>query len=227
MSYHLTDGIEFMKGLPDKSVDGIFSDPRWGNRLSKSSTGHRRPDLMIKGQSNWLELIKAMTDEGARVLKEDGRCLLWFGCRQAGPVIKTVEALEYRWMIFVRYMPIRYMASLQSFFDIIIYFARSEAAWPKLPASGLMRPQEYFNASSGKPDTAHPCARPYRCVKDILRDWFEPGEYVIDPFAGSDTTGFACRELDLRWESCEIDPKMYPTGLQRHRQMLLFENGGG
>jgi DNA modification methylase len=46
---------------------------------------------------------------------------------------------------------------------------------------------------------------------------------VIDPFAGSDTTGVACRELNLKYDTCEVDPKMYTTGVHRHKQGGLFE----
>lgn len=60
-------------------------------------------------------------------------------------------------------------------------------------------------------------------MKEILKDCFRPDEYVIDPFAGSDTTGRAARELSLKWDSCEIDPKMYQTGIARHAQGILFE----
>jgi len=223
VSYRLMDGIEFLKSLPDHSVDGIFSDPPWGHRVSESSTGHRTKKGIIQGNENWLELIKGMTDEGARVLRNNGRCLIWLGVRHVGPVCKIVDALEYRWMVFVRYMPPRYMATLESYFDVVMYFAPFSSPWPGKTGVGKNKPQEYFKASTGKPDTAHPCARPYRCVRDILRDWFSEDERIIDPFAGSDTTGVAARELGLKWDSCEIDPKMYTTGLERHAQGILFE----
>lgn len=222
MTYRLTDGIEFLKSLPDHSIDGIFTDPPWGFRVSESSTGHRSKKGIIQGTENWLELIKAMTDETARTLNKNGRCLIWLGVRLVGPVCKIVDALEYRWMIFVRYMPPRYLASLESYFDAVLYFAPFGSPWPD-KVGGKCKAQEYFKASTRKSDTLHPCARPFITVKSILREWFSEGERIIDPFAGSDTTGRAARELNLRWESCEIDPKMYETGIQRHRQGILFE----
>jgi DNA modification methylase len=222
MTYRLCDGIEFLKSLPDHSVDGIVTDPPWGIRVSESATGHRRPDAIIQGQSNWLSLLRSMTFEGARVLKENGRCLIWLGIRHVGPAIRTIDALEYRWMIFCGYMPPRYMVSLESYFDAILYYARFGDPWPS-KVNGKCKPQIYFRASTGKKDTLHPCARPIQKVKQILNDWFVEREYVVDPFAGSDTTGFAARELNLKWDSCEIDPKMYETGIERHCQGLLFE----
>jgi DNA modification methylase len=116
------------------------------------------------------------------------------------------------------------MATLQSYFDAVIYFAPFGSPWPD-KVGGKNKPQEYFQASTGKSKTTHPCARPYRCVKSILCHWFKEGEYIVDPFAGSDTMGFACRELNLKWDSCEIDPDMYETGNERHRQGV-FGFGG-
>jgi len=223
--YRLIDGIEFMRSLPAKSVDGIFTDPPWGARVSKNSTGHGRPDIKIRGQSNWLDLLRSMTEEGARVLKPEGRCLIWLGMRHVGPAIRSIDALEYKWMVLVRYIPSRYLAGLQSKFDPILYYSLFGAAWPK-KIRRYNRPHEYVKASHGGKDSFHPFARPMKTVAAILYDWFSPGEYVIDPFAGSDTTGVACRELKINWDSCESDPKMYPTGIERHKQGHLFERNG-
>lgn len=220
MSYRLMDGLDFLRSLQDSSVDGIFTDPPWGLNVSESSTGHITN--LIVGNRNWLELIKPMTDEAARVLKPDGRCLIWLGVRHVGPVCRIVDKLEYRWMVFVRRMPPKYMAGLESFFDAVVYFCHPGAKWPS-KLNGRNKPQEYFYASTGKCDTAHPCARPYRNVKEILSHWFAPGEYVVDPFAGSDTMGVACRELNINYDSCEIDPAMYQTGIERNRQIGMFE----
>ena len=175
--YRLQDGIEFLKSLPDESVDGIFTDPPWGVRISAASIGHRTPDKMIRGQSNWLELLRAMTDEGARVLKPDGRCLIWLGTRHVGPAIKAIEALEYKWMFFVRYIPSRYLGSIEGRFDTIIYYSRFGAPWPG-KIKGRLKRQEFIKTSTGIKDTSHPCSRPLKTVRAILSEWFTPGEYV-------------------------------------------------
>lgn len=73
-------------------------------------------------------------------------------------------------------------------------------------------------------DSGHPCARPIEVSRALLLDWFIQGEYIVDPFAGSDTTGVACREMLNPYDTCEIDPKMYVYGKRRHSQMLIFEN---
>ena len=208
--YRNCDGIGFIKSLPDQSVDGIFTDPPWGSG----------PD--IPGQDQWKELVGEMASECPRILKPGARVVVWVGMRMVGDVIPILkEFLDYRWMFMVHYIPPRYMANFESSLDPIILFQREGDPWPK-KINGRVR-SIYQKASTGRRDTIHPCARPFITVKHILSDLFKEGEYIIDPFAGSDTTGRASRELGLKWDTCEISPELYETGLERHRQGILFE----
>jgi len=125
--------------------------------------------------------------------------------------------------VFVNYIPSRYIAGFESILDPILFFAHKEDKYP-MRKEGKLR-QIYEKVSQGQEDTHHPCARPFLTVKQILRDWFDEGEYVIDPFAGSDTTGVACRVLNLKYDTCEIDPKMFMFGKQRHDEMLPLDYG--
>jgi len=211
MAYHLGDGLEMMRSIPDDSVDGIFTDPPWGYKR-----------VLIEGQENWQELLQEMTAISARILKPEGVCLIWMGMRSMADAIKAIQALKYRWTIFVSYMPPRYIAGFESLMDPLLVYQRHDCeSFPKSYNGRKLR-QIYFKASVGKKDTIHPCARPFTTVKTILNDWFGSDSYVIDPFAGSDTTGRACEELRIRWDTSEIDPAMYKTGEYRHSQQLLF-----
>lgn len=217
--YRLQDGIEFLKSLPDKSVDGIFTDPPWLMKAAYHARG-----IKIKGHDKWESLITQMTDEGSRVLNpETGRCFIWLGMTSIARALRAVNSLEYRFMFFCYYIPPRYVAGFECSMDPILYFAPKSAKWV-YASKGQRRVRAlYQHYSTGAKDTFHPCARPFKSVKDILHDLFKPGEYVVDPFAGSDTTGVAAREFNLNWDSCEIDSKMYETGIERHKQMMMFE----
>lgn len=207
--YHNMDGLKFLKQLPDKSVDGIFTDPPWG----------KGPDIL--GQANYLDLMKALDDEAPRILKPRARVLIWIGIRMVDKFIKAFSNLEYRWMIFCHYIPARYIIRFQSSLDPILYFSLPNEKYP-YPLKSL--PQIYQKVSQGHTDTLHVCARPAKIVQAILKDWFERGEYIIDPFAGSDTTGRACQVLGNPYDGCEIDPKMYIHGIKRSSQQLLYEH---
>lgn len=204
--YRNTDGIEFLRSLPDKSVDGIFTDPPWG----------KGPDIV--GQDIWKELLQELDKEGGRVLRPGGRVLVWVGMRMFADTVKQFTNLDYRWAVFCNYIPPRYIAGFESILDPIILFMRPGDKYP-MRKEGKLR-QIYEKVSNGQKDTSHPCARPFITVKQILRDWFDEQEYVIDPFAGSDTTGVACRLLNLKYDTCEIDPKMFMFGKDRNDQYL-------
>lgn len=51
----------------------------------------------------------------------------------------------------------------------------------------------------------HPARFPIQLPQFFLRYLTDPGDVVLDPFAGSNTTGQACEQEGRRWIACEID----------------------
>jgi len=61
----------------------------------------------------------------------------------------------------------------------------------------------------------HETQKPISLMEELTRDFTDPGELVCDPFAGSGTTGVACKHLGRRFVGWERDPKYYAIALQR------------
>lgn len=55
----------------------------------------------------------------------------------------------------------------------------------------------------GKP---HPTTKPLPLLLELVSLFTDPGDLVLDPFAGSGTTGVACKMLGRRFIGIEIDP---------------------
>lgn len=55
----------------------------------------------------------------------------------------------------------------------------------------------------------HPCQKPLSLMLDLVMAFTQPGEVVLDPFAGVSTTGLACLHLGRRY-----------IGIERHPQWL-------
>jgi hypothetical protein len=53
--------------------------------------------------------------------------------------------------------------------------------------------------------TPHPARMPAKLVEFFMRFLTGPNDLVIDPFAGSNTTGAVAERLGLRWKSIEIE----------------------
>lgn len=72
----------------------------------------------------------------------------------------------------------------------------------------------------------HMTEKPLPVMEALVRDFTDEGETILDPFAGSGTTGVACRRLGRRFIGWERDPKYHSIATKRigaaREQMRLF-----
>lgn len=68
----------------------------------------------------------------------------------------------------------------------------------------------------------HSAAFPEALVRDHIRSWSNEGDLVLDPFAGSFTTGKMARELGRRFVGIEVNEEYCRIGVNRLRQKVLF-----
>lgn len=61
----------------------------------------------------------------------------------------------------------------------------------------------------------HPTAKPLALMEALVSDFTDPGELVLDPFAGSGTTGVACKRLGRRFLGYERDPRYHAIATRR------------
>lgn len=59
---------------------------------------------------------------------------------------------------------------------------------------------------------AHSTQKPLPLMRELVADFSDPGEVVLDPFAGQATTGVACRALGRGFIGYEADPDMWERG---------------
>jgi DNA modification methylase len=59
---------------------------------------------------------------------------------------------------------------------------------------------------AGKERTAHPTQKPLSVILPMIRYWSNPGDLVLDPFAGSGTTAVAAKALRRRYIAIDSDP---------------------
>ena len=71
------------------------------------------------------------------------------------------------------------------------------------------------NAERGQLD--HPTPKPLWIMLDAVAAFTDPGETILDPFAGSGTTGVACLRLGRRFIGIERDPKYFRLACDRLR----------
>jgi site-specific DNA-methyltransferase (adenine-specific) len=75
--------------------------------------------------------------------------------------------------------------------------------------------------STGQEKNGHPAVYPIALAKDHVASWSNPGDVVLDPFAGSGTTLKAAKELGRRFVGIEINPEYVEICHRRLAQDVL------
>lgn len=73
------------------------------------------------------------------------------------------------------------------------------------------------HAHGGGGQNEHPTTKPVALMQALVADFTDPGELVLDAFAGSGTTGVACLRLGRRFIGIEKDPKYFALACERLR----------
>lgn len=72
----------------------------------------------------------------------------------------------------------------------------------------------------------HPTEKPIPLMAEILKDFTNQGETILDPFMGSGTTGVACVKLGRKFMGIELDEKYFDISCKRieeaYKQPDLF-----
>ena len=69
--------------------------------------------------------------------------------------------------------------------------------------------------------SGHPAPFPHALASDHIQSWSNPGDVVLDPFAGSGTTLKAAKELNRRFIGIEINPEYVEICHSRLAQEVL------
>ncbi len=62
---------------------------------------------------------------------------------------------------------------------------------------------------------AHPTEKPWRLFSEILRDFTNEGQHILDPFMGSGTTGVACAKMGRKFTGIELDSEYFQIACDR------------
>lgn len=81
----------------------------------------------------------------------------------------------------------------------------------------MVRPSTllYLEPEFSPNPVAHPARFPLTIPSFFIRLLTQPGQLVVDPFAGTGTTGVAAEQLERRWLLSEIDPEYVTSIPQR------------
>ena len=245
---HLGDCLEWLKTIPDESVDILWTDPPYGNNNNNGDLIHRREEALGKGKTteadarpianddpeNWERVVKGMLCEARRILKRDCCCCCCCcgGGGGGGPRVLFArvadwmdEALAFDqavvWDKGGLGMGWKYRRNYE--FVMVSHRKGGKLKWEADFADARTANVVRINKIIPTADD-HPTPKPVELVQHFLRLHGKPGDVVCDPFAGAGTTLVAAKSLGMRYLGCEIEPRWHAMAVKRLRsiQPVLF-----
>lgn len=189
VTLYLGDCLDIMRGMPDKSVDAVITDPPYGIAdvwKGGSSCGWGVARLATPKRNEWDKKPDSkIFDEIFRISKQS---IIWGGNYFSLPTSRG-------WLIWNK--PERNFS-----------LSEAELAW----TSNDM-PMRVFDCRRSDPDRVHPTQKPLSLMNWCMT--FIEGETILDPFMGSGTTGVACVQTGRKFIGIEIDPKYFEIAKKR------------
>jgi site-specific DNA-methyltransferase (adenine-specific) len=238
------DCLEYIKTMPDNSVDCIITDPPYySTDLAFDKASRIDFDLWFK--------------ECFRVLKDSGNLISFSDFKLAREISLRKE---------FRYEIIWHKTRSMGFFDanlrplrnheyILVFgkegFKKESTYNPQktqgepygnkgnqtnkhygelkehiqiINKDGLRYPVSVQTFSNANYNSAHPTAKPIKACEWLVSTYSDENDIVFDPFMGSGTTGIACMNLKRNFIGTELDSEYFEIAKKRVEKAYYSKN---
>lgn len=232
-----------MPSLPDKSVDVMIADPPYSEHVHSKSKGGLTQDNRAgaKGEisvhrdlgfeSITQDEMEAASDQFARLARrwvlvfcDERSDYLWRGA------LESTGALEYlRTMWWVKrggapqFTGDRPAVPGES---IVLAHPKGRKTWNGGGKAGIYSvPTAIDRDRSGLDVRLHPTQKPVALMEQLIVDFTDTGETILDPYAGSGTTGVAALRLGRGFLGWERDPAHHAAATARLQRTVGLPAG--
>ena len=211
--YHLShsDAVQWLRTLPDASVDLVLTDPPYESLEKHRATGTTTRLKRSKGSSNsWFAIFPnarfhELFAEAWRVLKRDTHLYVFCNPETMFVAKPLAEAAGFRfWKPLVwdkRHIGMGY--HYRSRYEFILFFEKGRRRLSNLGVADVL--------SVPRVHRGYPAEKPVALTQVLIEQSSVPGELVVDPFMGAGSAGVAAvrggrrfRGNDLCDEALEI-----------------------
>ena len=236
------DAIEFLKQVPDDSVDLIITDPpyNWSHKnkidriaFKKGSIKRRKSINMDFGEWDYQnekeleEFTNQWIKEAMRVLKSIGSIYVFYSKEEIIFLKRAIEKYGGYWkseIIWHKTNPTpnfrkrSYISSIEA-----IGFAVKEKGSFKFNFKTQKEMHNFLESGlvQGKERTNHPTQKPLWIIKHFIEVSSNPNDLVLDCFIGSGTTAVACKQLGRNFIGCDNNEEFVKIANKRLSQAVL------
>jgi len=206
---HLGDCLPWLATLPDRCAAHVITDPPYDERTHASA---------MCGTSGFGVSFGALSDPAALastlVRLADRWCLAFCAVESLGAYASGAGDAWVRAGIWDKINPTPQLTGDrpgQAVEAIAIMHRRGRKRWNRGGGAAIWR----FASPRGADRPDHPTPKPVDLMAALISDFTDPGDVILDPFAGSGTTGVAALRLGRRFIGCELDPKYHAIACER------------
>ncbi len=187
----LGDCLEILRGMPDKSIDLILTDPPYGIAdvwKGGASCGWAAARKDTPKRNAWDK--KPSQEVIDNILRIGKKAVIWGGNYFRLPISRG-------WLVWDK--PERNFS-----------LSEAELAW-----TSEDRPMRVYDCRRSDPGRKHPTQKPLLLMKRCLLNFSDEGDTVLDCFLGSGTTMVACVQTGRHGIGIEIDPDYFAIAQKR------------
>lgn len=206
------DCLELMKGIPDKSIDLVVTDPPYGiNYQSNMRVKSEKFDI-LKNDDNDLRFLAFQ--ELHRVLKDDCVCIVFASWKNYHKDFSELDKLfDIKNVIVWRKHgggigDLKHTLSTDYELDIVCHKGRGKIRGK--------RDGSVWECNKVAPaKMVHPTQKPLEIIQRLIEKFSDENCVVLDPFLGSGTTAVACVNTNRNFIGIELDEKYFKIAEQR------------
>jgi DNA modification methylase len=223
------DCIEELKKIENNSIDLILTDPPYF--ISKESNFKKISDTTSqematkynisidfgewdKGGLDW----KAIFSEYSRVLKKGGTLIIFYDVWKSSELKEVADIFKFkqsRICAWVKTNPVPINSKINYLSNATEYFFTFVKGSKPTFNSEYDNGFYHYPICHGKERYQHPTQKPLGLITSLIEKHSNPGDKVLDSFAGTGTTGHACQLLNRSFVLIEKDKNYYDIIKQR------------
>jgi len=232
------DCLEFLKTIPDNSVDLVVTDPPYNVSQKQNLKINGRTIIKNFGEWDFGFNPEPVLAELRRVLKPNGQIYVFCGTQQIPIYMREFIDKWFFRNLLVWYKtnpPPRLSKTNYIFATEYIVYAIKDKGKPSLSTfnfssqstmhntfiSGALQGKERLKEENGM--AIHPTQKPLAILKKLIEVSSKKGSIILDPFMGIGSTAVACKELGRIYLGCELNPKYVEWANKRIKDVSLVK----